>query len=87
MALQKKKPKNGMVFLMKNNVKQLETLSKNIIKIIREFNNIPMEDLSIFSKRLGLLKELSNALPVINELINQVELDEQDINIGMTTED
>jgi hypothetical protein len=67
--------------------KHLETLSKNIIKIIREFNDIPTENLSILSKRLGLLKELSNALPVINELINQLELDEQDFSIGMTTED
>ena len=76
-----------MVFLMTKTIKRLETLSKNIIKIIREFNNIPMEDLSIFSKRLGLLKKLSNALPVINELINQLELDEQNFSVGMTTED
>ena len=76
-----------MVFLMTKTIKRLETLSKNIIKIIREFNDIPMENLSILSKRLGLLKELSNALPVINELINQLELDEQNFNVGMTTED
>ena len=72
---------------MTKTIKRLETLSKNIIKIIREFNDIPMENLSILSKRLGLLKELSNALPVINELINQLELDEQNFNVGMTTED
>ena len=76
-----------MVFLMTKTIKRLETLSKNIIKIIREFNDIPMEDLSILSKRLGLLKELSNALPIINELINQLELDEQNFSVGMTTED
>ena len=72
---------------MTKTIKRLETLSKNIIKIIREFNDIPMEDLSILSKRLGLLKELSNALPIINELINQLELDEQNFSVGMTTED
>jgi hypothetical protein len=72
---------------MTKTTKRLETLSKNIIKIIREFNDIPTENLSILSKRLGLLKELSNALPVINELINQLELDEQNFSIGMTTED
>ncbi len=76
-----------MVFLMTKTTKRLETLSKNIIKIIREFNDIPTENLSILSKRLGLLKELSNALPVINELINQLELDEQNFSVGMTTED
>jgi|688.fasta_scaffold70111_12 hypothetical protein len=72
---------------MTKTTKRLETLSKNIIKIIREFNDIPTENLSILSKRLGLLKELSNALPVINELINQLELDEQNFSVGMTTED
>jgi hypothetical protein len=72
---------------MTKTTKRLETLSKNIIKIIREFNDIPTEDLTILSKRLGLLKELSNALPVINELINQLELNEQAFSIGMTTED
>jgi hypothetical protein len=65
--------------------KRLETLSKNIIKIIREFNDIPTENLSILSKRLSLLKELSNALPVINELINQLEFeDNSNIKIGMS---
>jgi hypothetical protein len=72
---------------MTKTTKRLETLSKNIIKIIREFNDIPTQDLTILSKRLGLLKELSNALPVINELINQLELDEQNFSVGMTTED
>jgi len=65
--------------------KHLETLSKNIIKIIREFNDIPTKNLSILSKRISLLKELSNALPVINELINQLELeDNSNIKIGMS---
>ena len=72
---------------MTKTTKRLETLSKNIIKIIREFNDIPTENLSVLSKRLSLLKELSNALPVINELINQLELDEQNFSVGMTTED
>lgn len=76
-----------MVFLMTKTTKRLETLSKNIIKIIHEFNDIPTQDLTILSKRLGLLKELSNALPVINELINQLELDEQNFSVGMTTEE
>jgi hypothetical protein len=72
---------------MTKTTKRLETLSKNIIKIIHEFNDIPTQDLTILSKRLGLLKELSNALPVINELINQLELDEQNFSVGMTTEE
>ena len=83
-----------MVFLMtktkiKNPIKSLEKLGNDVIKLIRSFNDLEIKDLNLGQKRFALLNELSNVLPVINELINQIELeDTTDIpKIGMTTED
>jgi hypothetical protein len=92
MALQKKKPKNGMVFHMtknKNPIKNLEKLANDVIKVIHLFNDLKIKDLNLGQKRFALLNQLSNVLPVINELINHIELeDTTDVpNIGMTTED
>lgn len=92
MALQKKKQKNGTVFPMKKNknpIKDLEKLGNSVIKLIRSFNDLEIKDLNLGQKRFALLNQLSNVLPVINELINQIELeDTTDIpNIGMTKED
>lgn len=81
-----------MVYLMKkikNPIKSLEKLGNDVIKVIRLFNDIEIKDLNEGKKRFDLLNQLSNILPVINELINHTELeDTTDIqNIGMTTED
>ena len=81
-----------MVFPMKKNknpIKNLEKLANDVIKVIHLFNDLEIKDLKLGSKRFSLLNQLSNVLPVINELINQVELelDEQNFNVGMTTED
>ena len=92
MASLKNKQKNGTVFLMKKNknpIKDLEKLGNSVIKLIRSFNDLEIKDLNLGQKRFALLNQLSNVLPVINELINQIELeDTTDIpNIGMTKED
>lgn len=92
MASLKKKQKNGTVFHMtknKNPIKDLEKLANSVIKVIRSFNDIEIKDLNLGQKRFALLNQLSNVLPVINELINHIELeDTTDIpNIGMTKED
>lgn len=81
-----------MVYLMKkikNPIKSLEKLGNDVIKVIRLFNDIEIKDLNEGKKRFDLLNQLSNILPVINELINHTELeDTTDIqSIGMTTED
>lgn len=81
-----------MVFHMtknKNPIKDLEKLANSVIKVIRSFNDLEIKDLNAGQKRFALLNQLSNVLPVINELINQIELeDTTDIpNIGMTKED
>lgn len=80
-----------MVYLMKkikNPIKSLEKLGNDVIKVIRLFNDIEIKDLNEGKKRFDLLNQLSNILPVINELINHTELeDTTDIKIGMTTED
>lgn len=81
-----------MVYLMKkikNPIKSLEKLGNDVIKVIRLFNDIEVKDLNEGKKRFDLLNQLSNILPVINELINHTELeDTTDIqSIGMTTED
>jgi hypothetical protein len=72
---------------MTKTIKRLNNLHKNIIKVIHELNDMPTKDLNILSRRFQLLKELSTVLPAISELLNQVQLDEQDFSIGMTTED
>lgn len=74
---------------IKNPIKSLEKLGNDVIKVIRLFNDIEIKDLNEGKKRFDLLNQLSNILPVINELINHTELeDTTDIqNIGMTTED
>jgi len=72
---------------MTKTIKRLKDLHKNIIKVIHELNDMPTKDLNILSRRFQLLKELSTVLPAISELLNQVQLDEQDFSIGMTTED
>ncbi len=91
MVLLKKKQKNGMVFLMKNKnpIKSLEKLANDVIKVIRSLNDIEIKDLNSSQKRFALLNQLANVLPVISELINQIELeDTTDVpNIGMTKED
>ena len=81
-----------MVYLMKkikNPIKSLEKLGNDVIKVIRLFNDIEIKDLNEGKKRFDLLNQLSNILPVINELINHTELeDTTDLqSIGMTTED
>jgi len=80
-----------MVYLMKkikNPIKSLEKLGNDVIKVIRLFNDMEIKDLNEGKKRFDLLNQLSNILPVINELINHTELeDTTDIKIGMTTED
>lgn len=73
---------------IKNPIKSLEKLGNDVIKVIRLFNDIEIKDLNEGKKRFDLLNQLSNILPVINELINHTELeDTTDIKIGMTTED
>ena len=80
--------KNGMVFPMTKTIKRLNSLHKNIIKVIYELNDMPTKDLNILSRRFELLKQLSNALPTIAELLNQTQLeDNSDIKIGMTSDD
>lgn len=89
MALQKNKLKNGMVFHMKTTIKRLEKLARDVIKIVHEVNDIYTNDLNLLSRRLTLLKELTNTLPAISELINQIQLEDQkdNIGVGMTTDD
>ena len=74
---------------IKNPIKSLEKLGNDVIKVIRLFNDIEIKALNEGKKRFDLLNQLSNILPVINELINHTELeDTTDIqSIGMTTED
>ena len=73
---------------IKNPIKSLEKLGNDVIKVIRLFNDMEIKDLNEGKKRFDLLNQLSNILPVINELINHTELeDTTDIKIGMTTED
>jgi hypothetical protein len=73
----------------KNPIKNLEKLANDVIKVIHLFNDLKIKDLNLGQKRFALLNQLSNVLPVINELINHIELeDTTDVpNIGMTTED
>lgn len=73
----------------KNPVKHLGKLSDNVVKVIRLLNDIQIKDLNAGVKRFSLLNQLANVLPVINQLINQIELeDTTDIpNLGMTSED
>lgn len=73
----------------KNPIKTLEKLGNDVIKVIRLFNDIEIKDLNEGKKRFDLLNQLSNILPVINELINHTELeDTTDVpKIGMTTEE
>lgn len=90
MVLQKKKLKNGMVFHMTTSKKLLK-LHNDIIKVIHAVNDSPSIDLKVLSRRMDLLKQLSNALPVISELINQVNTEEQidldNFKVGMTSSD
>jgi hypothetical protein len=73
---------------IKNPIKSLEKLGKDVIKVIRLFNDMEIKDLNEGQKRFSLLNQLSNILPVINELINHTELeDTTDIKIGLTTDD
>ena len=73
---------------IKNPIKHLEKLGNNIIDIIHVLNDLKIKDLTLGQKRFALLNQLSNTLPVISELINQLELEDiRDIPIGMTTED
>lgn len=74
---------------IKNPIKSLEKLSNNVIKVIHLFNDMEIKDLNSGQKRFALLNQLSNVLPIINELINHTELeDTTDIqSLGMTTED
>jgi len=74
---------------IKNPIKHLEKLANNIIDVIYVLNDVKIKDLTLGSKRFALLNQLSNTLPVISELINQLELEDiTDIpNIGMTKED
>jgi len=73
----------------KNPIKDLEKLANSVIKVIRSLNDIEIKDLNSSQKRFALLNQLANVLPVISELINQIELeDTTDVpNIGMTKED
>jgi hypothetical protein len=73
----------------KNPVKDLEKLANSVIKVIRSLNDIEIKDLNAGQKRFALLNQLANVLPVISELINQIELEDiTDVpNIGMTKED
>lgn len=73
----------------KNPIKHLGKLSDNVVKVIRLLNDIQIKDLNAGVKRFSLLNQLANVLPVINQLINQIELeDTTDIpNLGMTSED
>lgn len=73
---------------IKNPIKHLEKLANKIIDVIHVLNDVEIKDLTLGSKRFALLNQLSNTLPVISELINQLELEDiTDIPIGMTTED
>lgn len=58
---------------MTKTIKQLNDIHEIILKVIYNVGNLNTKDLNVLEKRLSLLKQLSDVLPTIAELINQLQ--------------